>query len=226
MDSAHIKRHNLIDRYVMHRLEGDELERFERYMLDNPGILDEIEYARGLQEALRGVEPELRPQLLQSSGDSRLSRWLLGREYALAATVLLAVAVAASGSLWLNNRELADALSAERNPVAIAAEAWFEAERGSATGAEAGPRVIEHEPGSALLFQIAPGFPADGELVVTIEGQQTDFRWRSVATAGAEGTVAIVLTEIPAGTYWLSIKGAQSAEPPTQFEFEIVPAGD
>jgi hypothetical protein len=59
MDEQYIRRHNIIDRYLLRQLSDREAYEFEEYYFEHPEMLKELELTRALQDALRQA-PQLR----------------------------------------------------------------------------------------------------------------------------------------------------------------------
>ena len=222
MDKAYIKSHDVIDRYVMQQLEGNELELFELYMLEHPSTVDEVEYARGLYEALRRNEADLKLETSSAVEASAHPGWLFGRHYAVAATVLLAVVLVLSVSLYQRAAHLEAQLGQRRLPLAIAGNLWLETERGASDS-----NIVSHAPGSAILIHVVPNTPAPGKVVVNIAGQGNDYQWQStVEMLDPDAPVEVVLTDIPQGTYRLTLKTPGEGAPLAEYRFEVIGTRD
>ncbi len=220
MDRAYIDTHHLVDRYVQGKLSGETLDDFEIYMLEHPEINDEIEYAKGMQQALSDGKDNLFPDHPATASRPSGNFWL-GRQHAMAATILLVVTTALSGLLYYQNWLL-------RTPQHIAEVVWFESERGSDLDSAADDlRVIEHTPGDAILFRIDPGFSRQGSYAVEIVGTDTAFTWSSSAiVTDFQRPIDITVKDLPFGNYHLFVTTGDGNEPPARFAFEVSPKSE
>ena len=101
MDRQFIEAHAVIERYLQGKLQPEEQEAFEKAYLGDPELLQQLELAEKLQQGMADLNaqgPVLAPQ-----------PWL--RHYAVAASVLLAVSVAFSVTLYRDNLSLQDSRS-------------------------------------------------------------------------------------------------------------------
>ena len=53
MDRNYILKHNVIERYLLHKLSPEERDEFEQFYLNDPQTLNELEIARRLLTGLR-----------------------------------------------------------------------------------------------------------------------------------------------------------------------------
>ncbi len=107
MDRQETDNHQLVERYLQGRLTPDEERLFEEAYLADADLLDELLVAEKLRQGLRRhgavpAAPARRRPFWQSIPSSA--------RYAAAASVLLAVAVLATGTLYLENRGLREQL--------------------------------------------------------------------------------------------------------------------
>ena len=98
MDRQYIEAHAVIERYLQGKLRPEEQQAFEEAYLGDPELLEEVELAEKLQQGMadldeRGAIPGSRPRPLTSY-------------FAVAASVLLAVSVGFSVSLYRENLSL------------------------------------------------------------------------------------------------------------------------
>ena len=110
MDRYYIREHGIVDRYLHGVLTEAESDAFEQYLLTDPDLVAEVEQAErtlqredaqlrsGLQDLdAQGAFPARRPP-------GRLMTAIASPQYALAATVLLALSIGFSGMLYQENR--------------------------------------------------------------------------------------------------------------------------
>lgn len=101
-------RFELIEAYLMDRLSGDERTRFERELLEDPGLQAELALQREntLAIELGGVQRQLRQLAAEHSemGPARGNGWTHFLKYAAVAALLLSVAI------WYVNRPTANEL--------------------------------------------------------------------------------------------------------------------
>lgn len=104
MNREYIRDHQVIERYLRGALTPDEERGFEELYLGDPEILEELESAERLRQGLKALE---------NTGGLERPRpkglWLRAfssPQYAVAASVLLAVTLAFSGALYRQNLSL------------------------------------------------------------------------------------------------------------------------
>ena len=98
MDRQFIETHAVIERYLQGKLPPDEQEAFEEAYLGDPELLEELELAEKLKQGLADLNAK------NAIADPRSRPWT--SYYAMAASVLLAVSVAFSVSLYRDNLSL------------------------------------------------------------------------------------------------------------------------
>ena len=206
MDEAYIREQHVVERYLQGKLAGDELATFEIYMLDHPEILDEVEYERGLQEALNTAKDGLFGPVALHAPTRREIGFFRSREYVIAATVLLVGALVFSAFQYRQLVGLREDVSQLRTPIRIAGDIWLEPLRGEQEW------VIESPPGTAPVVRAdVSATPADS-YTVTLQGDE--FLWtRSEVEPDDEQSIRLLLSDIPAGAYGLSISTDSSSAP-------------
>jgi len=98
MDRRYIEENQIIDRYLMNQLSDEEMETFEQFFLEDPELVQEIEFRKRF---IRGIRKAERTGLLQSGDDesSGFWQWLpvmrppFPAVAAVSAAILLVVAV-------------------------------------------------------------------------------------------------------------------------------------
>jgi len=102
MDRQHIREEQIVERYLQGKLSAAEEQAFEEAYLGDPELLAELEAAERLRDGLRDVQ-----EADVGARPPRRSRWLevmASPRYGIAASVVAAAALAASGLLVLQNR--------------------------------------------------------------------------------------------------------------------------
>ena len=206
MDEAYIREQHVVERYLQGKLVGDELATFEIYMLDHPEIIDEIEYERGLQEALNAAKDGLFGPVASRTSDRRETGFFRSREYAIAATVLLVGALVFSAFQYRQLVGLREGVSRLQTPTQIAGDIWLEPLRGGQEW------VIESPPGTMPVVRAdVSAAPADA-YTVTLQGDE--FRWTQFEIkADDEQSIRLLLSGVPPGAYELSISADSSSAP-------------
>jgi hypothetical protein len=108
MDRQHIRDAQIVERYLQGKLSPAEEQAFEEAYLGDPELLAELEAAERLRDGLQDIhEADLAARPLSRS------RWLAASpRFGIAASIIAAAALAASGVLLLQNRTReSDALS-------------------------------------------------------------------------------------------------------------------
>ena len=209
MDKAYIDEKHVIERYLQGKLAEDELSAFEIYMLDHPEIVDDVEYARGMQDALIGVKDELYANTPSPTLTQPPSGFWLGRQYALAATVLFAITLTISGLLYQRIGGLNDEIAELRRPVAVTDEIWLEPVRG---GRE---RIVERSEGTALVLRVDVGAASADSYTAELRGEGTDFFWeRSQIRPDDERSIRFVVSGLPSGNYRLAVSADDGVTAP------------
>ena len=98
MDRRYIEDNQIIDRYLMNKLSDEEMESFEQFFLEDPELVQEVEFRKRF---IRGLRKADRTGLLQSGDDESSSIWqwlpIMRPSFpavaAVSAAVLLMVAV-------------------------------------------------------------------------------------------------------------------------------------
>jgi hypothetical protein len=101
MDRAHIEHNHVAPRYLAGSLSDEEAQEFERAFLADPSLVDDLELTAQLRAGL--AELDRRGELVRDDKRRRALRTIL-TPYGLAASLIAAVALAASGYLYHENR--------------------------------------------------------------------------------------------------------------------------
>ena len=217
MDKAYIDENHVVDRYVQGKLDGEDLADFEIYMLDHPDILEEIEYAGGMQKSLVEARSSLFSGAISTPEAARRSRFLFGRKYAMAATVLLAVSVLYSASLYRHNDDLARDIAILGAPTPIAGEFVLETVRSTSN------HVIRRSGEAALILRADAGFAISDSYTVDLTGDQSAFSWkRTNLTANSDNFISILVNDIPEDSYRLVIFSEKDQTQSAEHHFDLV----
>ncbi|MEM1261256.1 MAG: hypothetical protein AAGH76_02540 [Pseudomonadota bacterium] len=217
MNRATIEEQHIVDRYVQGKLTSDQQRDFEIFMLDNPDIADQVEYARGMQAALKGSADELFAGIDVAQRSTAQPAFFQSPTWAMAATVLLGVSLA-----WNVSREWQAPTADEPRP--ILQELWLEPNRSSGGTHEiaGGPRGllinIDVAATPATAYRVALQ-DADGEIVWRLGHAVADadrlLRLVAPRFPTSNGTYSIVVFDAerpsqPLATYSLALSGAGS----------------
>lgn len=219
MDKAYIGEHQLIARYVRGGLAGDDLATFEIYMLEHPEILDEIEFERGMQDALHRAGDKLvsnSPSMPVTVGRTRA---LATQPFAIAASLLAAVSLTFSVYVYTINSGLREEIASLSGPALLTAEVWIEPVRGEREW------LIENRQGSAVLLRVdVSGTPATS-YAVTLRGDQNGVVWnQSGIMPDEEQSIGLLLNRLPPGRYQLSIHvDGSDAVPVSEYSLLLQP---
>lgn len=215
MDRQYIRDHGVIERYLRGALTADEEQAFEEAYLGDPDLLDEVQAAERLREGIKELGSTGRLEQLRAPAPWR--RWLVSPQYAVAASVLLAVSLGFSAMLYRENGVLRqdDLLQVSASMRLVTVE--------TLRGGTPPPQSLSAPPPDELtaLQLDAVGYDTyRGEF--TRVGAQPETLWRrSDLVARSDGTVLI--GPIPAralrpGNYEARLDGRMNAWPAEQFE--------
>lgn len=221
MDMNYINEKLVIERYLKGALSTEEREAFEEAFLASPELLDQLEAAERLQEGLK----DLGADGVDFHGARRSFPATLfhSPRYAVAATVMLAVSLVASGGLYLQNRGLAEQPTpGSAGAVHIVA---LETVRGVASD-EPFNVFRRGEAGERVVLMVDPGFEPYSHFRATItrldgfDSNATVLQLDNLQP-GYEEMLALSLpaTLLAAGDYEVRVDGWRSEWPANQ-EFE------
>ncbi|MBN1240552.1 MAG: hypothetical protein JXB36_18765 [Gammaproteobacteria bacterium] len=106
MDRRHIEERQIAERYLQGKLRDEEERAFEEAYLGDPELLDDLILTEKLRHGLR-LDGDSRAGPSRRTGVA--GSLFASPRYAAAATVLLALSAALSGTLYVQNRDLRDA---------------------------------------------------------------------------------------------------------------------
>src|SRR5688572_20357326 len=104
MDRQYIRDNQVIERYLQGRLTADEESAFEEAYIGDPALFQDLKAAELLRRGLELHEADATGEQLPSAG----ARSANAPRYALAASLVAAVGLAASAYLFVENRALRD----------------------------------------------------------------------------------------------------------------------
>ncbi|MEM9173113.1 MAG: hypothetical protein AAGA84_10450 [Pseudomonadota bacterium] len=202
MDKTYIEQNNVIERYALDKLTGDELEQFELYLLDHPELLTDIALSEAIAEAL--------PQdlLANPSAPTTSANHAGWRSFSLAASVLIVALSAVSLNLYQDNASLRDSADRSLSVAAIQSQIIIETTRSLDTN----PITIDAAAGPTLLSIEVPDDFAGQELAIKISSVEGALNWRSGALQlNSRYRLETVFDGLPAGRYSLEfISAAES----------------
>ena len=232
MDRRYIEENQIIDRYLMNKLSGEEMETFEQFLLEDPEIVQEIEIRKRF---IRGIRNADRTGLLQLSEDGSWSiwQWLLVMRpsfptvAAVSAAILLMVTVLQYNQitrLQSVNAEHVSQIGKLMAPQVNTLLVPLGLTRGAATGA--GPVIRVHLS------------PAVEQVILTLDIEHLSFDnyrfsldrkgggqiWSSYSDIAPPAVVIPAGLLVP-GDYYLGIYAARSRDelvPAAQFSFTIL----
>jgi hypothetical protein len=205
LDKSYIDKHHIVDRYVQGRLISDELADFEIFMLEHPEIIDEIEYAKGMQNSIAAVEQDLTPNVAP-----KRRSFLISPYYSAAASILLIVATASSMFFYSRVVNLEQAITVDNSFV-------LEQVRGNSATS------VEYILGSPLTLSVYGDNQSENLYSVELESlDRTFFLKREQLKADANDLVTIVVGEAPDGSYELRLRLASEQNWSATYVFELV----
>lgn len=195
MDRQYIQDNQIIERYLQHKLSGEEAAAFEEHYLSDAATLEELELAEGLQ---RGANE------LKTSGYLRTT-WLqsvfLSPQYATAASVLALVSMLSLGLLYQRDTSV-DATPINTRIVPIIAT------RGASVNVLAPAAANER-----IVLLVDPGILSYDNYRATVSreaGEGTEQVWQMAGLAlGYQEMLALGLPSesLPPGQYHINIEG-------------------
>lgn len=221
---------HLIEPYVTGRLDADEAERFEDYLLEHPEVAQEVEDGLRLRRGLARVAAQ---DTAVAVGAAAV---VAARRRSWAPWVLAGVAtlgLAASWMWWMPRMgDLEQALAAARAPRAGTPVVTLEATRSTGDAVLPTLRLEQGQPWLVLLLE--PTHPGSDFYLVHVEmgerspGDPAGSLWRSSPTpTDPRGRLSVSLPAdlLEAGPVTLrveAIDGDGPARPAGRFAFELV----
>lgn len=150
MEMKYIEDNLLIERYLRGDLKKEEREAFEERFLSSPELLDQLEAAERLQEGLLDVGAVEEPGPSGTVITPRLAA--ITPRLAMAASVLLAVSLAVSGTLFLENRQLSEEAAQFASVPAPVQIVPLHTTRGATSAATVNTITLEQGSGQLVLM--------------------------------------------------------------------------
>jgi hypothetical protein len=225
MDRQYIRDHQVLERYLTGTLTADEEQAFEEAYLGDGELLDQVQAAERLREGVKELEGAGRLERIR-----RLPHWqrmLASPRYAAAATVLLAVSLGFSTSLYRENQDLR--ASAYPSTSALTRLVPLVSLRGADEATVPAPADDEW-----LVFQIDAGsaqYDSYRAALDRLDGGAREQIWSRANLEPTGGEIAIGLPGriLRPGRYEARLEGRRSDSPADQFEevrrtqFRLVP---
>ena len=198
MNRDYIDENYVIERYVRGKLRDYELAAFEVYLLDHPDVVEEVQYAAGLQAALERAHDDLFAEIAEPKHAQSPRAFNSTRTIAIAASVLLAIAIGTSAVLYGRVSSMDDLVRSAGDPVVIGREVWLEPVRGSRDV------VIEQGAGEAIILRVdVREMDADS---YTIRIASDSYAWEAPAIAPDDRrSLTLLLPPLPTGAYRLTV---------------------
>jgi hypothetical protein len=204
MDRQYIRDQQVIERYLAGTLAPEEEAAFEEAYLGDTALLEELQAAERLKEALRG-----RAAVPGGAAGQARRRWLGSPAYAVAASWVAGVALVATAFLYFDNRSLRGAAGitgVELVPIL------------AVRGAE--PQAIESRGGAgSTVLLLDPGFGVYESFAVVLTRTDGATSAPLFAVEGLtpsyEGMLAVSVPRVllPAGTYEVQLLGRRADWP-------------
>ncbi len=232
MDRRYIEENQIIDRYLMNKLSEKEMAAFEQIFLEDPGLVQEIEFRKRF---IRGIREADRTGLLQLNDyeSSSIWQWLpvmrpsFSTVAAVSAAVLLMVAVlqySQIARLQSVNEKQVSQIGQLMAPQVNTLLVPLGRTRGATTGAE--PVIRVHMSAAVeqvvLALDIEPlGF---NNYRLSLDREGAGRLWSSDSDSAPPAVVLPAELLIP-GDYYLQIYGARSGDelaPVARFSFTVL----
>ncbi|MEM8981441.1 MAG: hypothetical protein AAGC71_00350 [Pseudomonadota bacterium] len=217
MDKATIETQHLVDRYVQGKLSSEEQREFEIFMLDNPDIADQVEYARGMQSALQDETSQLFADIDTGQRKTGRQTFFQSPTWAMAATVLLGASIA-----WNVAREWQEPSVGQ--PLPVTQEVWLEPARSEDSTYE-----IAADPAGVLVNIDVAATPATAYRVDLLDAGGATVWSFEPALADDDQLLRLVAPPFPANdsTYTVVVYDAERAsEPLTTYSLALTSATD
>lgn len=104
MDRQYIREHQVIERYLKGTLTPDEERAFEEAYVGDPALLEELELVERLQKGIEDLDAA--GGIDRPTARGTRPNPLLGKQWAMAASVLLVASLAVTGGLYRENASL------------------------------------------------------------------------------------------------------------------------
>jgi hypothetical protein len=206
MDRQYIRDNQVIERYLRGKLSAAEEQAFEEAYLADSELFNELVLTERLRDGIKGAAPP------QAVTPARRRSFFGTPQYAVAASVVAALALLSSGVLLVENRTLE---SAGTGSAALAARLEpLVAVRGAGDNTIAAPAAAE-----LVVLLLDPGFAEydvyDARLVRGAGGDATEIVRRQDLTPTYEGLIALAVPGalLASGTYEVELYGRGSDWP-------------
>lgn len=219
----------VVERYLLGRLDDEEARRFERHYLDCPTCLERLEANEGLIEGMRQAASEdaLRQAVSWSLAAflTRLGPW---RPIALAAALLLVLVPAG----WLGWRAVRLGAEVEGLRERLAAidtprvDPWMislATERGSAGDGESSRELRRPDEERLIVLTLELGLEPGARYGLELEGAEGQALWRSDLRADPAGQLVLALSSefLPLGELALVVTDP-AGEPTARLPLRVV----
>ena len=232
MDRRYIEENQIIDRYLMKKLSGDDMEAFERLFLEDPELVQEIELRKRFIRGLRNAD-RTRSFQINNGEPSGIWRWspVIRHAFptvaAISVAILLLVAVLQYSQitrLQTVNLEQASQIRQMMSPQVNTVLVPLGRTRGSSAREE--PVVRVHLAPSVeqviLTLDIEP--VSFDHYRFSLERDGAGRLWSDESDSAPSAVVLLAELLIP-GNYYLHIQGVRSGEvlaPVAQFSFTVL----
>jgi hypothetical protein len=217
MDRQYIRDHQVIERYLSGALTADEEQAFEEAYLGDQELLDQVQVAERLRDGIKSLDSAGGLERLRAPARGR--QWFASRQYAAAASVLLAVSLGFSAMLYRENidlRETGGSQASERTRLVR-----LEVVRG---GGDA-PQIVAPELDVRTVLQLDAGAIAYDTYrgsVMRLDGDRPETIWtRSDLVTELDGETVLIGVpgrDLQPGDYEARLEGRMSEWPAGRFD--------
>ena len=232
MDRRYIEENQIIDRYLMNKLSEKEMAAFEQIFLEDPELVQEIEFRKRF---IRGIRKADRTGLLQLNDDqsSGIWRWLpvmrpsFATVGAVSAAILLMVAVlqySQIARLQSVNAKQASQIGQLMAPQVNTLLVPLGRTRGATTGDEPVIRVHLSSAVEQVILSLDIEPLSFDNYRLSLDREGAGQLWSSDSDSAPPAVVIPAGLLIP-GDYYLQIYGARSGEllaPVARFAFTVL----
>ena len=200
LDRDTIDQNHVVDRYVRGSLSDAEREQFEIYLLDHPEIVDELLYAKSMQETISTELQDPVPDRPVQEDSRQPGGFWLGRACTMAATVVFAMMFGYSAYLHTKMGTLMGDDANQSIPGPVSTILDLQPMRG---GTDVGHVEVG---GNSLVVTADVGYADSDSFSVVLTGVDSNYLWsKADFVADRNDRISMMFDALPQGIYRLSV---------------------
>lgn len=201
MDRDYIDAHHVVDRYVLGKLSDADTDAFERAMLDDPGLQDQVELAEAMQAQIKLAAPRLEP--VPTPALEPIAPW-----YRRLSLVTMAMALALGLPLLSSLSTISELRREIAAPVALGPAIFLDTTRGTVQAT----RVPANQP---VVLRIDIGPAASGAYLLKMDGHSDT---EITAYPDQRHRVSMLVKALTPGRYSVEIRSVEDTTAAMSFE--------